>query len=162
MASMSVGSAFAEDDIDWGMLDPNSSAYENFQAPHGTKFDQFYNFTINKDYSFSTTAVVNNNKKSIFKNNVVTLYSLSGLVFKIGSYSFFDLSTTHNFGHLARGDYAIEVTASSVGTKTAYGTIQADVEELIIPTSVPEPETYALLLAGLGVMGFVARRRSAV
>jgi len=27
------------------------------------------------------------------------------------------------------------------------------------PTSVPEPETYAMLLAGLGLMGFVARRR---
>ena len=26
-------------------------------------------------------------------------------------------------------------------------------------TAVPEPETYALLLAGLGVVGFVARRR---
>ena len=24
---------------------------------------------------------------------------------------------------------------------------------------IPEPETYALLLAGLGVLGFVARRR---
>jgi hypothetical protein len=24
---------------------------------------------------------------------------------------------------------------------------------------VPEPETYAMLLAGLGLMGFVARRR---
>jgi len=27
------------------------------------------------------------------------------------------------------------------------------------PTAVPEPETYAMLLAGLGMMGFVARRR---
>ncbi|MBW8892361.1 MAG: PEP-CTERM sorting domain-containing protein [Burkholderiales bacterium] len=26
---------------------------------------------------------------------------------------------------------------------------------------VPEPETYALLLAGLGIMGFIARRRRA-
>jgi hypothetical protein len=25
--------------------------------------------------------------------------------------------------------------------------------------AVPEPETYAMLLAGLGLMGFVARRR---
>ena len=28
-------------------------------------------------------------------------------------------------------------------------------------TAVPEPETYALLLAGSGVVGFVARRRRA-
>jgi hypothetical protein len=28
--------------------------------------------------------------------------------------------------------------------------------------SVPEPETYAMLLAGLGMMGFVARRRKSV
>jgi hypothetical protein len=26
-------------------------------------------------------------------------------------------------------------------------------------TPIPEPETYAMLLAGLGLMGFVARRR---
>ncbi len=31
------------------------------------------------------------------------------------------------------------------------------VESIAAP--VPEPESYALMLAGLGVMGFVARRR---
>lgn len=29
----------------------------------------------------------------------------------------------------------------------------------VMPTAVPEPESYALLLAGLGVVAFVARRR---
>ncbi|WP_374049964.1 FxDxF family PEP-CTERM protein [Nitrosomonas sp. sh817] len=29
-------------------------------------------------------------------------------------------------------------------------------------TPVPEPETYAMLLAGLGLVGFMARRRKAV
>jgi hypothetical protein len=31
----------------------------------------------------------------------------------------------------------------------------------ILVTAVPEPETIAMLLAGLGVLGFVARRRRA-
>ena len=31
----------------------------------------------------------------------------------------------------------------------------------ISPAPVPEPETYALMLAGLGLVGFAARRRKA-
>ena len=30
---------------------------------------------------------------------------------------------------------------------------------LFVLTAVPEPETYAMLLAGLGLVGFAARRR---
>jgi hypothetical protein len=31
----------------------------------------------------------------------------------------------------------------------------------VVTTPVPEPETYALLLAGPGVIGFMAKRRKA-
>lgn len=35
----------------------------------------------------------------------------------------------------------------------------ATYQDLLTVTAVPEPESYAMLLAGLGVVGFVARRR---
>jgi hypothetical protein len=30
---------------------------------------------------------------------------------------------------------------------------------IAIPTTIPEPESYALMLAGLGLIGFMARRK---
>lgn len=40
--------------------------------------------------------------------------------------------------------------------------VSASAQDLLVITAVPEPETYAMLLAGLGVMGVVARRRRPV
>ncbi|MCG7755912.1 MAG: PEP-CTERM sorting domain-containing protein [Nitrosomonas sp.] len=62
----------------------------------------------------------------------------------IGSYGFSDssINLAYNLGDIANGQSA------SFG----YEYIMA----------VPEPETYAMLLAGLGLIGFSARRRSAV
>ncbi len=44
---------------------------------------------------------------------------------------------------------------SSVGS----GNFNAPAQDQLYITPVPEPETYMMLLAGLGLMGFVARRR---
>lgn len=36
-----------------------------------------------------------------------------------------------------------------------------DPQPIFIPSPIPEPETYAMLLVGLGLIGFMARRRKA-
>ncbi len=44
-------------------------------------------------------------------------------------------------------------------------TVDADYDDMVIGlnvTAVPEPETYALMLAGIGAIGFIARRRKQV
>ena len=65
----------------------------------------------------------------------------------------------------ASGRYVVGVaTYSSTATSTGFtGTVIGNDRQygLAISTApVPEPETYAMLLAGLGVMGAIARRRN--
>jgi hypothetical protein len=63
-------------------------------------------------------------------------------------------------GGLAAGDYILRVTGTVEGIhstmKGSYSGMMA-----VLP-AVPEPESYALFLAGLGLMGFIARRRTSV
>jgi hypothetical protein len=68
-------------------------------------------------------------------------------------------STTSDFliqstggGSLGNAYFAADVLITSGDNKGATGAVG-------VTTAVPEPETYALLLAGLSMMGFMAKRR---
>jgi hypothetical protein len=54
-----------------------------------------------------------------------------------------------------------EIAASELGISgsDAYTLQRVAAQTLGFPAPVPEPETYAMMLAGLGLLGFVARRR---
>lgn len=54
-------------------------------------------------------------------------------------------------GDSLTGNYFLKVVGKTVG-----GTYNGNISL----SPVPEPESYAMMLAGLGLMGFVARRRS--
>jgi hypothetical protein len=55
--------------------------------------------------------------------------------------------------NLASGDYYVLVSGNMVSdTSASFG-------GAVMLAPVPEPETYGMMLAGLGVLGFLARRR---
>ena len=54
------------------------------------------------------------------------------------------------------GKYYIKVAGNATG---ANGGLYSGAISVAAITAVPEPETYAMMLAGLGALGFLARRR---
>lgn len=62
--------------------------------------------------------------------------------------------------HLAAGDYSIFAGGSDYANKSVMPQLPYGISGTI--AVVPEPETYAMLLAGLGLMGAIARRRRPV
>lgn len=78
-------------------------------------------------------------------------------------------ASTGNF-HVASGTSAniVEMANSFLGAASSYsGTgsykfttlSSATQQDLLVAAAVPEPQTYAMLLAGLGAVGMIARRR---
>lgn len=83
----------------------------------------------------------------------VNLYTSGGSLVQagsaLGSVAILPVTT------IGAGSYDLRVSGTITGT--AGGTYAGTLSAAAAP--IPEPETYALMLAGLGLMGFVARRR---
>lgn len=121
-----------------------------------------------------------------FTNNYVTDVIVTGLSNVTGSFDYLlsatgasgalyvgsavtGLTTSLYLGNALQGtstglNYSFSNLLSGTYTLKASGTVANNGFNVLINsytvTPVPEPETYAMLLAGLGVMGAIARRRS--
>jgi hypothetical protein len=124
------------------------------------------------------TSYLNNLNPLLGSNNsfVTTSTASAGYAGKVGDkvYAKMNFDTS---GNLSNNSYAngmaFEMTRASAsgiakGTNTAYvdgsTAVRAWVDgdsvlHIAAVTAVPEPESYAMLLAGLGMIGFMARRR---
>ena len=71
------------------------------------------------------------------------------------NWSYDTLSSMISFSaaSLTSGSYSLNVSGFAPGNTGSY-----QISSLLAP--VPEPETYAMFMAGLGLMGFMTRRRS--
>jgi hypothetical protein len=142
---------------DWGVHDPLEIGVA--VTPTGV-FDDSYLFMLVGDFNVFSTAVSNNLTDVLgIVGGSVTLYREMGAVdTMIGSfgYSAFTGNISYDFGALAGGDYYYSVAGIGTGTAGGFYTISSTI------TPVPEPHTYALMLGGLGALGFVARRRRTV
>ncbi len=79
--------------------------------------------------------------------DILTANTITG---SFSSLSFAALSNPNLFWH-------IEYLTDAIG---ATDVVRLSIGQNVVPTTpVPEPETYAMLLAGLGLLGFTARRR---
>jgi PEP-CTERM motif len=130
-----------------GAIDNMPIAISNI-VPMGI-FQDVYSFTLVNpgDLSGSVTAIN------------FTPYNILGLTVTLQDSSFAVIGTDatpgtgFSFSNLASGTYALNVLGFATGPAGGF------YSGGMIATTVPEPETYALMLAGLGAIGFIAARR---
>ncbi len=141
--------------IDAGNLTVGDLFENPFNIPSSNNDGPDYFDTIN--FSLLSTFSVN-----IFANNLPLGFSFSRIdlldVNGPPAFSFIDQDTTAPFSFtnvLGAGDYQVNFKYA-IQTPPGGSYLGG-----ISVAAVPEPETYAMLLAGLGLIGFSARRRKA-
>lgn len=78
--------------------------------------------------------------------------------FNLGSGSF-SVTSGNSTARTTADSWLDNLGNGGSGGYTLTALVGANNQDQLMATPVPEPETYMMLLAGLGLMGFVARRR---
>ena len=147
LAALSIGSAQA--DQIWGVHAPTE--FTSFLVSYNSLYDEIFYFELNQISNLKITVSNNFNRNS---SNGVDLFNFDTGE-DMGSVIFGTTPTSAYFNNLAAGNYLYEVSGANYGTQVGQVTFSST-----LTSAVPEPEPYAMLLTGLGLMGFVLRRRT--
>ncbi|MCP5264242.1 MAG: PEP-CTERM sorting domain-containing protein [Rhodoferax sp.] len=88
------------------------------------------------------------NGTNTFGSSIMCISSVDLNLASSGVYKF----SVSDTGYDELGDFRFQVSC-------LFGACPSPLDGAPIPSPIPEPETYALLMAGLGVIGMVVRRR---
>ena len=125
---------------DLGVIDGETNGFGNFFASGAGFFSDTFTFTLTSDQTISGMtgwSGIGSFGLAVLDSNLMVVDTDS---------------TPESFSWmLSAGTYALNFVGFNAGAGSFYG---GQV------TAVPEPETYALMLAGLGMVGFMAARRS--
>ncbi|MBU0600929.1 MAG: FxDxF family PEP-CTERM protein [Gammaproteobacteria bacterium] len=114
-------------------------------------FMDIFTFTLASDTSLSTIGSSTESALFGIADPMIWLYKEMGAVDTFISAYSFDHSFT--IDSLAAGDYYYKVTGITTGSTGGVYTLVSST------APVPEPETYMMLLGGLGMIGLMAKRR---
>ncbi|MDN3921878.1 FxDxF family PEP-CTERM protein [Roseateles violae] len=133
-------------DIDWGAHDVFELS--GLVTPAVGSFLDTYKFTLTEQSTLAGALVATGITFGSFgvydETGTTALFSAAfgGTTAKSGTWLLDPGTYVYAIGGLASASAGYVLTSATVGV-----------------AAVPEPETYAMLLAGLGVVGFLARRR---
>ncbi|MEP7099924.1 MAG: FxDxF family PEP-CTERM protein [Burkholderiales bacterium] len=155
-AALSLVAASSFADNGGGALDLTTGSTFFGRTPSGSDFTDTYTFTLTGS-SFLTTGSVDSSAiggQDIDFTSILIMQGASTVATFANSGT--DAQEHYTLGQtlLAAGNYSLVITGLQSPAAASYAGNLA-----VVAAPVPEPETYALLLAGLGVLGFVARRR---
>ena len=155
-ASLSLTSAASFADNGGGPLDLTSGSTYFGRTPSGSSFIDTFSFTL-AGSSFLTTGSIDSSAiggQNIDFNSIMIMQGAT------------TIATFANNGTDAQEHYTLGQTLLSAGSYSLVinGLQSADAASYagnlaVVAAPVPEPGTYAMLLAGLGVIGFLGRRR---
>lgn len=166
VAALAVAGVASADSAPEYQLPIGSSQQISVSAPIGTAFLPFQNtfgFTVSTPSSFSGTVIssaLNFSFMSIQAINFGGVTLNPGVLNSVVSQDFHQVS--FSAANLAAGDYVLTVSGTAMPALTLFPMPPTAAGSYTIAASlapVPEPESYAMFLAGLGVIGAVANRR---
>ena len=162
LALVGVG-ASATTTTDWGALGPTADvAYVTYHTTGPV--DDVYSFSLGSVSDVDAYAEEFESRSVSLSGATFTLFSGTfgdaGATQVGTSFTFSNTANEQVYSSLATGDYYFEITGTSAGSAGSAYDFEASANTPGGGASdAPEPGTAALMLAGLGMVGFISTRR---